>query len=140
MVRRNEASRVRPETPYDLIAIVASTGGVKALEEILAWLPADFPVPIAVVQHRSTHDPNLLAKVLSRHTELVVKLAKDGEVLLPGTVYLAQPDLHLVVNDNRTLGLRNGHRIRHVLSSGNPLFESAAHTLGERAIAHRAQR
>jgi two-component system chemotaxis response regulator CheB len=73
--------------------------------------------------------------VLSRHTDLAVKLAKDGESLEAGTVYLAAPDLHLVVNDNRTLGLRNGHRIRHVLSSGNPLFESAARTLGERVIA-----
>jgi two-component system chemotaxis response regulator CheB len=132
---RAAASAARPETPYDLVAIVASTGGVKALEEILAWLPADFPVPIAVVQHRSTQHPNLLARVLGRHTELTVKLAEEGEVLQPGKVYLAQPDLHLVVNDNRTLGLRNGHRIRHVLSSGNPLFESAAQALGERVIA-----
>ena len=125
----------RYQAPYDLVAIVASTGGMKALEQILAWLPADFPVPIAVVQHRSTHHPNLLARVLSRHTELAVKLAEDGEMLEPGTVYLAAPELHLVVNDNHTLGLRDGHKIRHVLSSGNPLFESAAHTLGERVIA-----
>lgn len=121
--------------PYDLIAIVASAGGVKALEQILSSLPADLPVPIAVVQHRSAHDPNLLARVLSRHTTLRVKLAQDGELLEPGTVYLAVPQLHMVVNDNRTLGLRNGHKIRHTLSSGNPLFETAAAALGERLIA-----
>jgi len=132
---RTVAPEATPQAPYDLVAIVASAGGVKALEEILAWLPADFPVPLAIVQHRSTQDPNLLARVLGRHTELAVKLAKNGEVLEPGTVYLAQPDLHLVVNDNRTLGMHDGRRIRHVLSSGNPLFESAAHALGERVLA-----
>lgn len=121
--------------PYDLIAIVSSTGGVHALEEILAALPADFPVPIALVQHRSTHSPNLLARVLSRHTPLTVKLAEEGEALLPGTVYVADPALHLVLHDNATLGMRDGRRIRHVLSSGNPLFESAATALGSRVIA-----
>jgi len=121
--------------PYDLVAMVASAGGVKALEAILSALPEDFPVPVALVQHRTTRDPNPLARVLSRHTALTVKMAKDGEMLLPATVYLANPGLHLVVQPDHTLGLRDGRRIRHVLSSGNPLFESAAAALGRRVIA-----
>ena len=120
--------------PYDLVAIVASVGGLKAMETILEALPEDFPIPIALVQHRSTDEPNRLARVLSRHSKLTVKLADQGDELQPGTVYLALPDLHLVVNDNRTLSLVDGHKIRHVLSSGNPLFESAAAKLGARAV------
>ena len=121
-------------TPYDLVAIVASSGGVKAMEAILEALPADFPIPIALVQHRSTDEPNLLARVLGRHSKLTVKLADDGEELQPGTVYVAVPTLHLIVSDNRTLRLVDGHKIRRVLSAGNPLFESAAARLGSRVI------
>ena len=121
--------------PYDLIAIVASAGGLRAMETILAWLPRDFPVPIAIVQHRTSERPEVLARVLSRHCRLVVKLVSPGEALRPGVVYVAAPQLHLVVNEDRSLGCIDGHRVRHVLSSANPLFESAARVLGARVIA-----
>ncbi len=134
VARRTAPPGVPREAPYDLVAIVASTGGLKAMETILEALPEDFPIPIALVQHRSSDEPNLLARVLSRHSKLTVKLADDGEELQPGSVYLAVPQLHLIVNDNRTLSLVDGHKIRHVLSAGNPLFESAARALGGRVV------
>jgi two-component system chemotaxis response regulator CheB len=124
----------RPPAPYDLVAIAASLGGLHALQIILAGLPEDFPIPIAVVQHRTAQAPQVLAELLGRRCALAVKLAEEGETLMPGTVYIATPTLHLVVNDNRTISLANGRRIRHVLSSANPLFESAARALGERVI------
>jgi len=74
---------------YDLVAIAASAGGVEALATVLAGLPADFPVPVAIVQHRSANPPNLLARVLGRRTGLKVKTAEQSEMLVPGTVYLA---------------------------------------------------
>ena len=46
-------------SPYDLVVMAASYGGVHALGEILAGLPADFPVPVAIVQHRTVKPPNL---------------------------------------------------------------------------------
>lgn len=130
-VRRASGSPGR----YDLVVIAASAGGVKALEQLLAALPADFPVPIAIVQHRTTREPNLLARVLSRHTPLVVKTAEQSEEMQPGTVYLAPPDLHLTIGGDRRLVLTDGHRIRQVLSSANPLFSSAAAAFGSRVIA-----
>jgi two-component system chemotaxis response regulator CheB len=108
------------------VVIAASAGGVQALQKLLAELPHDFPIPIAVVQHRTSHAPNLLARVLGRHTSLKVKLAEPGETVSAGTVYLAPPHRHLVVRPGGTLALVNGHKIRHVLSSANPLFASAA--------------
>jgi two-component system chemotaxis response regulator CheB len=128
------AAAARPAR-YDLIAIVASAGGLKAMERILKALPPDFPVPIALVQHRLTRQPETLARVLSRHTALTVKLAEEGEALAGGTVYLALSNLHLVVDDRRTLHHVDGRKVRHVLSSGNMLFESAAAALGARVIA-----
>lgn len=120
---------------YDLVVIAASAGGIEALSTILAALPADFPIPIAVVQHRTTQLPNRQALVLSRHTPLAVKTAEQSELMRPGHVYLAPPDRHLTVRPDRTVDLTDGHRIRHLLSSANPLFSSAAEALGGRVIA-----
>jgi two-component system chemotaxis response regulator CheB len=120
---------------YRLVTMAASAGGVRALERVLAELPDDFPAPIAIVQHRSGKDPNLMARVLSRHTPLVVKIAEEGDELHPGTVYLAPPQWHLVVGPGGRFALADGRRIRHVLSSANPLFESAARELDGRVIA-----
>src|SRR5689334_17098306 len=77
VVHTPQTVRRAPGSPgrYDLVVIAASAGGVKALEQLLSALPADFPVPIAIVQHRTAREPDLLARVLSRHTPLVVKTA-----------------------------------------------------------------
>lgn len=119
----------------ELVVIAASAGGIKALETILGALPADFAAPIAVVQHRSTHLPNYLAEVLGRHTPLKVKFAIHTERMRAGTVYVAPPEYHLTVDRHLGVALRDGRRIRHVLSSANPLFESAAAALDGHVVA-----
>lgn len=120
---------------FAIVVIAASLGGIQALWTILSHLPGDFPVPIAIVQHRSTEPPNLLSKVLMRRTPLLVKTAEEGERMLPGTVYLAPPDLHLRVRGDHTFALSDGTRIRHLRSSANPLFSSAAEAFPGRVIA-----
>jgi two-component system chemotaxis response regulator CheB len=128
---------IRPAgpAPYDAVVIAASIGGVQALSSILSLLPVDFPVPIAVVLHRTTDLPNLLPEVLGRSTRLRVKLAEEGEVMVPGMVYLAPPNLHMTIRADRAVHLFDGRRIRHVRSSANPLFSSAAEALKGRVIA-----
>lgn len=120
--------------PFELIVIAASTGGIRAVQTVLSSFPADFPVPICVVQHRSRHVPDLLPRVLARHTRLKVKASIRGEQMEGGTVYVAPSDLHLVVNLDRTLDFTDGRRIRHVLSSANPLFTTAALAAGSHTI------
>lgn len=120
---------------YDLIAFAASAGGLVALTRILAALPATLDVPIAIVLHRTAHRPQLLPRILARVTALHVKEAEEGEPLCPNTVYVAPPDLHLVVRADHTLQFTNGTRIKYVLSSANPLLESAARVLKNRVIA-----
>lgn len=119
---------------YELVVMAASYGGVQALVRVLSLLPADFPLPICVVQHRSAQHPHLLDKVLGRRSALVVKMAENREVLQPGTVYLAPPHMHMRVRADRSLAFTDGVKIRHVHSSANPLFESAAEALGGRVI------
>jgi two-component system chemotaxis response regulator CheB len=120
---------------YEVVVIAASAGGIPALGTLLAGLPHDFPLPIAVVQHRTASHPQMLAHVLGRRTALKVKFAEEGEALQPGTVYLAPHDLHMTVRRDRSIALVDGLKIRHVRSSANPLFASAALALQGRVIA-----
>ena len=87
-----------PSQHFDIIVLAASAGGVQAVSRLLSTLPADLPVPIVLVQHRSTHHPFLLPRVLGRRTSLKVKTAVAGERLHTGTVYVAPPDKHLLIN------------------------------------------
>jgi two-component system, chemotaxis family, protein-glutamate methylesterase/glutaminase len=125
----------RGPAPWGIVVSAGSAGGLAPLCAFLANLPASFPAPVVVVQHRARNQPELLPKILARITPLHVKLAEHGEALVPGTVYVARPDLHTVVGTDGTLSLVDGTRIKHVLSSANPLFSSAAKCCGSRTIA-----
>src|SRR5258708_27655116 len=79
-----------PNAPqFDVVALACSAGGLKALSTLLAALPADFPVAIAVVQHLSPGYRSMMAHILGARTALTVKQAVDGERRLPRTVYIA---------------------------------------------------
>jgi two-component system chemotaxis response regulator CheB len=119
--------------PRRLVVIGASAGGFQALRAILASLPRDFPIPIAVVLHRSGEDN--LPRALILATGARVKHAAEGERIEPGTVYVAPAGLHLRVNPDQTFALADGSRIRFARSSANPLFETAAQVYGPGAIA-----
>jgi two-component system chemotaxis response regulator CheB len=115
--------------------LAASLGGVQALGKILSTFPADFPVPLAIVQHRSAKLPHLLSRLLGRKTALRVKNAEQGEPMRAGTVYIAPPDQHLIIKPKHQLGLTDGRKIRHLRSSTNPLFSSAAKAFKDQVIA-----
>ena len=115
---------------YGLVVIAASAGGIPALRQVLSSLPASFALPVAVVQHRTTRVRDLLPGILAKWSALPVKAAAAGQPILPGTVYVARPDLHLIVNPDRTFGMTDGRRISYVRSSANPLLASAARELG----------
>lgn len=124
-----------PQRRYDAVVIVASLGGISALTTVLSALPRDFPIPVFVVQHRSTAKPSMLAAILGRSTKMDVKSAEAGEIPAGGCVYVAPPDHHLIIEAPHRLALTDGRRIRHLRSAGDPLFTSAAATFGRRVIA-----
>jgi len=128
-----EAGEATASTPrFDLIVVAGSADGIGALSTILQTLPPDWSVPIAIVQHRTGGN---LPAVLRRRTSLPVKLVEPGEALQLGNVYVAWPDLHLVLRPDRTLTCLDGTRIRFQRSSAIPLLESASEVLGHRVIA-----
>ena len=108
-VRRNFNARVSatpPPTPavtrsqpgpVRVVAIGASTGGPNALAEIFQQLPADFPVPIVIVQHMPPMFTRLLAERLSAHSAIPVQEATSGTLLEPGMAWIAPGDFHMIV-------------------------------------------
>jgi two-component system, chemotaxis family, protein-glutamate methylesterase/glutaminase len=118
-----------------VVAIVASAGGLSALIKILAELPQDFPAAIALVQHLDPRHRSLMADILGRRSGLRAKQAEDGEKLDPGTIYLAPPDFHLLVDPDGTLSLSQSALVHFVRPSGDLLFESLAASYMDRVIA-----
>jgi two-component system, chemotaxis family, protein-glutamate methylesterase/glutaminase len=130
-----DPARRANQAPFWLVAIAASAGGITALQAVLRTLPADLCAAIVIVQHRSPTAASLLERILARVSPLSVRTAVAGEVILPDHVYVARPDLHLVVERDHRFGYVDGTRVRGVRSSANPLLDSAARTFGNRAMA-----
>jgi two-component system chemotaxis response regulator CheB len=134
----------RPEPPRPaqpagarvrIVAVATSTGGPAALQRVLSGLPGNFPVPILVVQHITPGFAAGLATWLSTVGPLRVKVAQDGEVPAPRTVYLAPDELHLGVAENGRLRLSTAPLVGGFRPSGTFLFEAVAHTFGPSAVA-----
>lgn len=123
------------QLPYAVAATASSAGGVTALMRLLAALPADLSVPVLVVQHLDRRHETVIADVLQRRSSLKVKLAEDGERVSPGTVYVAPPDRHLLVDESGVLSLSSSELVHFLRPSADLLFESVAGAFGDRAIA-----
>ena len=120
---------------FDIVALAASAGGLKALTDVLAALPAKFPAALVVVQHLDPRHRSLMAEILGKRTAMPVKEAGEGDIVEPGHVYVAPPNRHLLVNQDRTLSLTQTELVHFVRPSADLLFESAAASYRERAIA-----
>jgi two-component system, chemotaxis family, protein-glutamate methylesterase/glutaminase len=129
------ADFVAARQQYRLVAIAASTGGPGALAQLLAVLPADYPLPILVVQHITTGFTEGLIHWLDSVTPLSVKLATEAEPLKNGTVYLAESGYHLEVALSQRLRLAATAPEGGFRPSANKLFRSAAQAYGERVLA-----
>jgi len=105
----------RPQTPVRMVVIGASTGGPQALHEILAHLPASFPVPIVCVQHIGSNFLSEMVTWLNEVSPLPVRKAAHGETPQAGVVYFAPEDAHLELDDGGRFALSlaaplDGHR------------------------------
>ena len=120
---------------FDVVVIAASLGGREALTRVLAPLPADFPAPIVVAQHLRADAPGYLPTLLARSTALAVRRAADGDRLEGGTVYVAPPGRHLLIDEGGRCTLSDGPRVSHARPSADLLFTSAAQAFGARTLA-----
>lgn len=143
---------------YKIIVIGVSKGGLQALKTVLAALPAGFSLPVVIVQHREKETGDKLSQLLQKVSSLTVVEVEDKQPILPGQVYLAPADYHLLIEsdslplssfikgeDNPLPPFVKGEFSCHfALSTAEPeryarpsidvLFESAAEVYGEGVI------
>lgn len=117
-----------------LIVIGASKGGLAALKTLLAALPQDFPLPVAIVQHRAPETDSLLRDMLQESCLLPVVEVEDKGKILGGRVYLAPANYHLLV-DNGCFSLSTDAPVSYARPSVDVLFESAVDAFGASVLA-----
>lgn len=126
-----------PAGRVDLLAIGSSTGGPNALAEIIASLPAGFPVPIVIAQHMPPLFTRLFADRLESQSQLRVREGATGEPLRPGEVWIAPGDFHLTVRqegEDRLLLVHQGMPENSCRPSVDVLFRSVADAYGSAAL------
>jgi two-component system, chemotaxis family, protein-glutamate methylesterase/glutaminase len=123
-----------PGTGHDIVVIGTSAGGLEALDEVMAGLPANLPASIFLVQHMAPENTGAaLVERLGRHKAFGCKLAEDGESFERGKIYIAPPDSHLLVKKAKLL-VTKGARENRYRPAIDPLFRSAAVAYGSRVI------
>lgn len=116
--------------PIELIVIGASAGGVAALLALLAPLPAGFALPIVAVLHLLPRHASQLGSVLSHHLVLPVREPLDKEPVRAGTVYVAGPDYHLLIETDRHFAYSSEPPVSFARPSIDVLMASAADAYG----------
>jgi two-component system, chemotaxis family, protein-glutamate methylesterase/glutaminase len=128
----------RPQGRIDVVAIGTSTGGPNALTALIPQLPADFPVPIVIVQHMPPLFTRLLAERLSALAPLEVREGKEGEKLQRGQIWIAPGDYHMTVARCGTefmLGINHDPQQNSCRPAVDVLFRSVAHAYGANVLA-----
>lgn len=116
-----------------VVVIGASAGGLEALRSLVGGLPADFPAAVCVVMHMSPQSPGILHDILTRSGPLPAVTPRNMERLLPGRIYVAPPDCHLLVEPDR-VRVTKGPRENRFRPAIDPLFRSAAQVYGPAAV------
>lgn len=113
---------------YKMLVIGLSAGGTPLIKRLLAALPKDYSLAVAIVAHLPQGYESNLAQLLDAVTELPVTMARDKEAIVAGHVYVAPPDYHLLVEQNRrfSFALSEDEPVKSVRPSIDVLFKSAA--------------
>ena len=123
------------EVQAEAVVIGASAGALEALSAILPKLPASFPLPVMVVVHIPADRSSVLADLFRAKCRLPVQEAEDKEPIVPGAIYFAPPDYHLLVESNKCVALSSDEPELFSRPSIDVLFETAADAYGAGLIA-----
>lgn len=118
-----------------VVAVGASSGGMKALQTLFSRIPHTFPWPILLVQHLHPDSATHLPDILSRSSDLAFHLAKSGDRLRPGCVHMAPPRHHLILTTDFSLALNDNPKVHFSRPSIDIMFQSVAEVCGKQAIA-----
>jgi two-component system chemotaxis response regulator CheB len=138
-VRKRNAIKISPvsipkflsKNGDTVVTIGASTGGPRAIPEVLSRLPRDLPAGVLIVQHMPEGFTKSFAERLNWYTSLEVKEAEEGDQVEPGMVLVAPGNLHMEV-DGKKVHLNDGPQVNNVRPSVDVLMKSAASSYGPR--------
>lgn len=120
---------------YEGIVLGASHGGIRAISELLSYLPATSQLPVVIAQHiHRNEEGSYLASCFSQASALPVAEAMDKETIRKGQVYFAPPDYHLLIERDGLLSLSVDEKVNYSRPSIDILFKSAAYAWGCGAI------
>jgi two-component system chemotaxis response regulator CheB len=124
-----------------IIVIGSSTGGPRALQQVIPLFPSNLQVPVLVVQHMPAGFTKSLAERLNSQSKLKVREAAEGDIIQAGTVLIAPGDFHMVVRQQKidgelreVIGLTKGDKVQGVRPSVDVLLESVAPIYKENSV------
>ncbi len=120
-------------TGHDIVVIGASAGGVETLRRLVRDLPADLPAAVFIVVHFPTNATSTLAQILRRAGPMSAVNAEDGQQIVPGRIYVAPPNQHMLVKPGYVKLVR-GPKENGFRPAINPLFRTAARAYGPRVV------
>ena len=129
--------RPAPRQAPDVIAIGSSTGGPQALFEVLGHLGTDIKQPILITQHMPATFTSLLAEHITKTAKKPATEAKDGEIILPGHIYVAPGEHHMVVERGQTgnhIKLNTDPPENFCRPAVDPMLRSMAKIYGSRLL------
>lgn len=130
------SNKLLSQTTYKIIAIGASTGGTKAIEEVLIRMPGTSPGTV-IVQHMPEHFTSSFAKRLNEICPMEVREAKDNDYVTPGVALIAPGNRHMVLQrsgGNYLVRIKNGPMVHYQRPSVDVLFQSVAAAAGKNAV------
>ena len=120
--------------PVDLVVIGGSAGAIDVLRQVLPRLTKAFRPSVAIVIHLPAQGPIVLHELLAGPGTPPMKVAEDKEPVMPGTIYFAPPDYHLLIEGGGTFALSIDSRVHFARPAIDVLFESAAEAFGDRVM------
>lgn len=118
----------------EAVVIGCSVGGLNALHALLRNLPNELGIAIIICAHVAADAPGLLPHILNAWCHLPVTEAMEREPVLPGHVYVAPPNYHLLIEMDRYFSLSVDERVCYVRPAIDVLFTSAADVYGDRLL------
>ncbi len=119
---------------YEAVVIGVSSGGMDALSVLLPLLPEEFALPVIIVQHQHPHSDDFMVRHFHAICQVPVKQLEEKEHIEPGVVYIAPPNYHLLIEEDRTFSLAVFERVNYARPSIDVLFETAADVYKDKLI------
>ncbi len=135
--KSSKKSNFKPKKQNYVVTIASSTGGTRALDEMLSVIPPNFPAPIVVVQHMPPKFTSHLARTLNTKYSLNVKEAEKHEILNENNVYIIPAGYHGVIKKwegEAFISLNKKPKLHGVRPAADYLFQSASDIFGDKVI------